>query len=172
MFVNISDEKGRIEILQRMLRYLSFAKNEAGILADVSGTFDSRTALAVRNYQASRGLPVTGIADLDTWNVLRDEYERERALRDAVYTCPIPNDADYSTNISERSDIVVILQAILGVLRQKYDFTPVPISGIYTPQTAEAVRIFQFKNGLEPTGKSDRETWQKLYDEYNSFYLD
>lgn len=172
MFVNVTDEKGRIGILQRMLRYLSFAKDEEGIRADVSGTFDSRTASAVRNYQASRGLPVTGTADLDTWNTIRDEYERETALREPVYIRPIPNNADYSTKPAERSDIVVILQAILGALRQRYDFPPVPISGIYTPQTVEAVRIFQSANGLEPTGTADRGTWQRLSDEYNSFYLD
>lgn len=171
MFVNVTDEKGRIEMLQRMLRYLSFVNDESGLRTDVSGTFDSRTASAVRNYQASRGLPVTGTADLDTWNSIRDEYEREVALREPVYIRPIPNNADYSTNLAERSDVVVILQVILGALRQRYDFPPVPISGIYTPPTAEAVRIFQSANELEPTGTADRATWQKLSDEYNSFYL-
>ena len=59
MFVNLSDEKGRIEMLQRMLRYISFAKSEDGIRANVSGIYDVGTETAVRNYQAGRGLPVT-----------------------------------------------------------------------------------------------------------------
>ncbi|MBE6542516.1 MAG: hypothetical protein E7672_08760 [Ruminococcaceae bacterium] len=170
MFVNVSDEVGRVEMLQRMLRYISFAKNEIGLRANVSGIYDLGTELAVRNYQASRGLSVTGIADLETWEMIRDEYEAERTLREPVYIKPIPDYTDYETPRGERSDIVVILQAMLNTLKYHYDFPTVTISGVYTPSTAEAIRIFQSANGLDATGNADRMTWRRLADEFNSFY--
>ncbi len=64
-------------------------------------------------------------------------------------------------------------EAILSI--QKYlrqlsyfdpDLTPVPIDGIYGEDTAAAVREFQTKNGLTPTGIVDRETWDRIYFEY------
>ena len=36
----------------------------------VSATFDDATDLALRNFQASRGLPVTGTTDALTWQAV------------------------------------------------------------------------------------------------------
>lgn len=41
---------------------------------------------------------------------------------------------------------------------------PIAVDGIYGNQTAEAVRIFQTLNGLDPTGEVDRATWEELRD--------
>lgn len=170
MFVNIADEKGRIEMLQRMLRYLAIAGEDDSIRADVSGVYDEGTEMAVRSFQSSRGLTVTGIADLVTWEILRAEYESEVEKRTPVMIRPIPNNADYETKPAERGDVVVILQAMLSTLRHNYNYPAVTISGVYSPQTADAVRVFQEANGLSATGRADRVTWQRLADEFNAFY--
>ena len=41
---------------------------------------------------------------------------------------------------------------------------PIAVDGIYSRQTAEAVRIFQMLYGLDPTGEADNATWEELRD--------
>ena len=52
------------------------------------------------------------------------------------------------------------VQKIQSALNQKGE--RVKVDGIWGPQTAEAVRDFQKKNGLRPSGQLDNETLQKL----------
>lgn len=43
--------------------------------------------------------------------------------------------------------------------------------GIYGPETANAVRVFQGKNSLEPTGEVSRATWDALVSLYRQLVL-
>jgi len=172
MLYDLSDERVRIENLQRMLRYLSFANNDPSIRVVISGNYDEGTNQSVRSFQQKNNIPVTGITDLETWTKIKEFYDREQRIRKPLLIRPIPNDPNYNTNSGERSDIVIILQAMLGALKDKYDYPTVPISGLYGPQTESAIRIFQKKNGLTSNGIADRETWQYLAEEYNSLYTD
>ena len=47
-----------------------------------------------------------------------------------------------------------------------------PVDGHYGGNTARAVRIFQRKQGLPETGRTDRETWNALYDAYLIAYAE
>lgn len=55
-------------------------------------------------------------------------------------------------------------------LRQLSFFDPdipqLPLSGLWDPDTREALIAFQEKNGLPPTGLADQRTWTLLYDQY------
>ena len=48
------------------------------LLLIVDGIFGRETQQAVRVFQAREGLPVTGIADLQTWELLSDRAESAR----------------------------------------------------------------------------------------------
>ena len=52
------------------------------------------------------------------------------------------------------------VQKVQSALNQKGE--KVKVDGIWGPQTAEAVRDFQKKNGLQPSGELDSQTLQKL----------
>ena len=52
------------------------------------------------------------------------------------------------------------------------DLPHVSIDGIYGERTRRAVRIFQRKQGLPETGRTDRETWNALYDAYLIAYAE
>lgn len=169
MFVDLSDTRSRIETLQEMLRYLSFAENKPMLRVSVSGNYDQPTEDAVRYYQQSRSLPVTGITDRRTWEMLADEYAYEKSRRQSVTIEPIPTNPDYVTGAAERSDTVLILQIMLRALAVRYDYPILPpLSGVYGNTTADAVRYFQEVNSLDPTGLADRETWRLMAEEYNS----
>ena len=158
MFIDISDEEKRTRNLQMMLRYLSIALSEPGLEVFVSGVFGNESENAVKYYQQTRGLPVTGIVDLETWDSIANEYKYELALRSEVKVYPTTAANNFQTSPGERSDTVLILQLML--------------SGTYGLETVEAVRCFQKKNGLDETGVADRRTWQKISEEYNALYFD
>ena len=46
------------------------------------------------------------------------------------------------------------------------DIPPLPLSGVWDPHTRDAVIAFQQKNGLEPTGIADEQTWNLLFEQY------
>ncbi|MBE6626411.1 MAG: hypothetical protein E7628_04430 [Ruminococcaceae bacterium] len=168
MFIDISNDRTRTEELQRMLRYLSFAYDEEPLRVRVNGEYDKATSDAVRYYQGINGIPVSGNTDMLTWDMITKEYRDEFMRRAPVYIYPIPRDPNYTSVAGERSDVIMILQIILGALRQNYDYNPPPISGVYGRETADAVRDYQRVNGLPATGEADRETWHRLSEEYNA----
>ncbi len=67
---------------------------------------------------------------------------------------------------NERNAVMSIQRYLRQLSYFDPDLTPPPIDGIYGEDTAAAVREFQRKNGLEPTGIVDRETWDRIYFEY------
>lgn len=168
MFMDLSVERNRIEVLQKMLRYLSFALQEPELLVSINGHYDYVTETAVRRFQERFGLPVTGITDPATWEKIVWEYNTEVSRRMPVMLSLLPMNPDYTTGIAERSDTVLILQILLRALALRYDYPVMPpLSGAYGVQTAEAVRYFQEINGLTPTGEADRKTWHRISEEYN-----
>lgn len=161
-------EKTNIVSLQEMLRYLSFVRGDESLRVDVTGNYDSATEMAVRSFQAAAGLPITGVVDNATWDEIARDYSFERAMRTPVLLRPIPDDPEYRNRPGERSDEVLMLQVVLGALRELYDYQPVPLSGVYGGATEEAVRRVQEISGLSPTGAADRETWLRLAEDYNA----
>ncbi len=67
---------------------------------------------------------------------------------------------------NERNAILSIQKYLRQLSYFDPDLTPPPIDGVYGEDTAAAVREFQSKNGLAPTGVVDRETWDRIYFEY------
>jgi len=47
--------------------------------------------------------------------------------------------------------------------------SPLAVDGIYSPQTEQAVRIFQTLNDLEVTGTVDKATWEELRDSADDY---
>lgn len=168
MNYDLSNEADRIRRLQTMLRYLSFACEKPAYKVNVSGNFDIATENAVMSFQAANKLPVTGIADLETWNAIVEEYERELSLREKVLIDPIGSDPYFVTPQGERSVTVLILQILLTSLRLRYDYAPIQLSGNYDERTADAVRVIQKANSLPTTGNADRLTWQRIALEFNT----
>ncbi|MBR5252781.1 MAG: peptidoglycan-binding protein [Clostridia bacterium] len=168
MFIDLSNDRARTEELQRMLRFLSFAYGEEALMVRVNGEYDKATTDAVRYYQGINDLPQSGKVDIITWDLITEEYQNEARRRAPVYIYPIPRDPNHINRVGERSDVIMILQIILGALGQNYDYPAPPISGVYGRETAEAVRYYQEANGLDVTGEADRETWRRLSEEYNA----
>lgn len=158
-----------IRNLQRYLRTLSYFDSRIPELP-IDGVFDSATEAGVRAFQEGAGLPVTGRVDRETWERLYEEYREDQRRRDAparISHFPrLPE--NYTVELGEQQFLVSIIQHALQELSILYQWpAEVTISGIYDEPTAAAVRLFQEKNGLPPTGGVDRTTWNALAEAYN-----
>jgi peptidoglycan hydrolase-like protein with peptidoglycan-binding domain len=108
----------------------------------IDGRYGPLTELAVRRYQASHGLPSTGIAGPRTLAGLSAR---------AVAVGP---GAGYPNG----SRLVARLQRSLAAAGS----SPGPIDGLYGPLTRRAVGRYQATHGLPVTGVADRRTLARL----------
>jgi len=159
--------------LQRYLRRLSFGEPT---IPDppVDGIFDTRTEDALREFQRLRGFPITGRADSQTWERLYEDYRAALALGAPPQRVSLfprnPNDHRFSEG--DRGFAVTALQYMLRELHTDHvELTDLPITGIYDASTAEAVRIFQRKNGFPIDGEVGLLTWNALTDQYNILFF-
>ena len=170
MEFNLTDDRVLIENLQKMLRFLWLVTGEAQYEVGISGVYGEGTENAVRYFQQSNGLPVTGMVDLATWTSISEEYDRLSFYGEPPFgITPFLPERNTIVRSGERSDLVYIIQIMLNTLDVLYDFGYVPISGLYDRETAAAVRKIQEINGLpSPVGAVDRLTWNVMAEEYNN----
>lgn len=103
---------------------------------DPSGEFGHGSDLAVRNFQAERGLDRDGIVGPDTWRSL---YEAGYQLGDRIL---------YRRSPMLRGDDVAQLQRRLNNL----GFDADKVDGIFGPRTHDALLDFQMNRGMAEDG--------------------
>ena len=167
-----NNESAAIRNLQRYLRQLSY--DEESIKAPpIDGVFASDTRDALRSFQSLKGLPVTGVADQETWELLYALYRASLARNSPPRTVAIfpRTPENYELRVGSEGAVVMLLQYMLSELTRDYsdlgDLTP---SGVYDTPTENAVTTFQSHNVLRKNGKVDRETWNQIADQYNSLF--
>jgi peptidoglycan hydrolase-like protein with peptidoglycan-binding domain len=147
------------------VRQLQQALSSAGIHVPggVDGVFGPATASAVRDYQRSRRLTVTGRADAATLNAL--------ARHAPAVTSPSSPPRPHRPHRSHRphrngvlargatGDAVRELQAALiraGIT------VPGGVDGVFGPATEGALKTYQRRVGLSATGRADAATMNRL----------
>ncbi len=124
----------RVLELNTRLRQLNYTLVRAG------DSYTAATQEAVKKVQAAYGLPETGIADAKTLEIIYGDCYRPLAAGDS-------------------GEDVKLMQEKLTELGYYWG----SISGNYLEGSASAIETFQNENGLEPTGKADVKTLEKLF---------
>lgn len=151
-----------IRSLQTMLRVIA-EHDPAHQTVVPDGIYGPQTAGAVATFQRIHGLPVTGIADQNTWENIVAVYEP--ALINVVEAWPLnivlnPNQV---IRRGERHPHVDLLQAMLITLSEVYESIGRPSrSGILDEATMDSISSFQSLNNLPMTGQLDKRTWKHL----------
>ena len=126
------------------------------------GRFTADTAAAVRSFQKYAGLPVTGKADLATWNAVVAAYRRAALALTPPVIAPIW-EISQQVNAGEENSHVYLAQAMLLALSRKLGgFTPPQVTGRLDTATAAALGWLQGRCSLKPTGMLDGATWRAL----------
>lgn len=155
-----------IESMQHMLRVVSQGDSRlVPVIPD--GIFGQKTKEAVTAYQRGKNRPATGVMDLETWELLVEDYDRELILQqEAEPLIPLLNPRQV-IRPGERNDHVNLVQAILRVLSSRYGFSQPPaVSGVLDAPTVAALRRFQTLSNLPATGSVDKITWLHLARQY------
>lgn len=162
-------ENDAVRMLQTYLRHLSYHDGSLPAVP-IDGIFDSATRSALSEYQRTRALPVTGSADRETFDRLRDEYLESLAKRSPPMAVELFPRAPENYSLGEGdcgflADAVIYMLCELSTL---YGFG----DGIFESSTfdsavADALRHFQSKNALEASGRVDRATWDALAAQHN-----
>lgn len=163
-----NDEKIYILELQYYLRVIEQDRHEYSDVP-VDGFFGPQTAQAVRRFQQEAGLPETGDVDRETWDAIYAAYTALHTPLQAFPLLCIGRDGSVNLRPGDQSDCVYFLQLMLQTLHSRYGNLP-PVDtpdGLYSENTAEAVRAVQKRSGLEETGITDRETWNAITGLYN-----
>ena len=155
-----------VKHIQTLLRDLEI-NNGSKVTVPIDGIYGIKTKEAVGKFQEENGLNVTGEVDRDTYDLLY-----KLALQSEINAMePLPIyllKNGQSVSKGEKSDFVTILQIILNALTVSYDdFQALDLSGEFDTSTENAVRRFQKKNAISPSGIVDKETWNALVRNYN-----
>ncbi len=158
-------EREAIFNLQRYLRNLSFREPNLPFVP-IDGIYGDTTKAAVREFQKSRGLPVTGNVDLETWDLLYLAYLQSLEAggrTEPLYLFP-RNPVTYSVGVGDEGLIISAIRYLLRELMIDYggEFEDIPLVGTYDRTTEDAVRYFQRLHGLPVTGRVDRITWNRM----------
>lgn len=151
-----------VRSLQTMLRVIAAHHTDLpSVIPD--GIYSQQTANAVSAFQRKYGIPVTGIADQGTWEMIVSVYKP--ALIHVTPAQPVQIILEQSQVIrrDEEHHSIYLLQAMLTALSREYGSIPQPpISGILDVGTSESIVAFQRLSGLDITGELDKITWKHV----------
>lgn len=157
-----------VRSLQTMLRVI--AENDdlqPSVIPD--GIYGPQTTTAVSTFQRRNGLPVTGIADQQTWDQVVAVYEPSLVAVGPVQPLELLLEPRQIIRQGQRDPNLYVIQAILIVLSKAYGSITAPdVTGILDIPTANALSQFQAIALLPVTGEVDRQTWRHLALHYPS----
>lgn len=163
--VRRGDSSRAVARLQFILAYISlFYTNISTPTLD--GIFGAGTEESVRQFQEYFGLPVTGIVTATDWQRLYDVYNM------VIQTvAPSLGEQGYPGSPlrrGSRGDSVRLIQSYLNTISDTYPVIPkIEADGVFGAATENAVRAFQQRFFIQPTGVVDAVTWGQIVEEYN-----
>ncbi|MBS6546895.1 MAG: peptidoglycan-binding protein [Clostridiaceae bacterium] len=162
--------RAHVRGLQQDLRVVQAALGEP--LPKVSGVYDDATEHAVQRFQRHFGLPVTGKADLSTWDRIVQEANLVRSRTAIPLAVRVFPSALQIVAPGDHGRFLYILQAMLNGLSAQYPaLLPIPYTGIYDDATERAIRQLQQSCGLPVTGRLNADTWNTLAHLYSHIGL-
>lgn len=151
-----------VRSLQTMLRVL--AEDDQRLPAVIpDGIYGPSTMIAVTAFQRREGIPITGIADENTWTQIVAAYETALIRIGKAEPIEILLEPGQVIIPGESSPYVYLLQGMLAQLSKDHPDVVLPgFDGMLGPDTASSLKGFQRLAGLPATGTLDRITWRHL----------
>lgn len=160
-----------VHSLQYMLRGLSGRYDFLPVVV-VDGVFGEHTLEAVMLFQREFMLPVTGVVDYRTWELVRNQWEQSKLEQQEPRAVrAFPGDGR-SASEGEQHTFMAVPQTMFHVLSQYINgIAEGKKNGIHEGASVKNVRWLQGKAGLPVTGTLDQRTWDALSRLYEVFVL-
>ncbi len=162
-----------VQVIQYLLSYVA---NFVGTVSStgIDGSFGPSTAAAVRSFQATYGLPQTGIMDQTTYNTLYNVYTGLVSSQDLTFRegVGIPFPGNILRQGSEGDDVRLLQNYLAAIARAYPELPSIPATGYFGTQTAEAVTAFQALFNLPGTeGTVNAAIWNAIVSVYEDLYF-
>lgn len=151
-----------VRSLQTMLRVL--AQDDPRLPTVVpDGIYGPTTMHAVTAFQRQNGLPVTGVTDQQTWELIVNLHESALIRVGKAQPIEIVLEPGQIFRRNDTSPYIYLLQSMLTQLSlDNPSIIPPGHSGIMDEDTVRSLAAFQQLAGLPVTGEFDRITWKHL----------
>lgn len=163
------------DVQEKQIQLNRIATNYPAIpkIGNPNGIFGVDTENAVKAFQSIFGLSQDGIIGNATWNRLSYLFNAVKRLSEldseGITLSDLPQEYSQSLQAGSEGRDVLVIQYFLNVIGAFYDVIPrIPISGTFDGETEQAVLAYQQAFGLETDGVVGRQTWQSIYDTYQS----
>ncbi len=155
-----------IRSLQTMLRVL--AEDDSRLPTVVpDGIYGPTTMTAVTAVQRREGIPVTGIVDNATWDIISELYEAAIVRVGKAEPIEILLEPGQIFRRGDSSPYIYLLQGMLAQLSNDHPTINVPgTQGTMDEDTVAALIAFQKLAALPATGEFDRLTWKNLVHQF------
>ena len=151
-----------VRSLQTMLRVIAEDDPSLPIVIP-DGIYGPSTMIAVTAFQRRSGIPVTGIADENTWDQVVAAYELALIRVGKAEPIEILLDPGEIIVVGQSSPYVYLLQGMLAQLSKDHAAILLPgFSGTLDVDTSDSLKAFQVLAGLPATGTLDKVTWKHL----------
>ena len=157
-----------IKTVQYYLRFIS-EFNPAVPTVPADGYFGESTTAAVRAFQQAYDLPVTGVVDGRTWNMMFDVYYGMRSsVGDEAFGGNTVSFPGVFLKYGSEGENVEILQRYINAAHEIYPQIPqVAVDGVFGTGTRNAVYAAQAVFGLLISGVVGPVLWTELADAYS-----
>ena len=170
--LKLGDRSRSVYVLQYYLAYISLFYPTVSS-PQVDGDFGQGTDDAVRSYQRTFGLNITGIVDEITWNSIQSTYYEilSRFPYDFANGLILPYPGRVFRIGTDGNDVRA-LQEYLNYISNTYtDIPKVIVDGAYGPSTASAVNKFVEVFGLpDSKGRVNAQVWNAIISVYDDLY--
>jgi peptidoglycan hydrolase-like protein with peptidoglycan-binding domain len=151
-----------IRALQQMLRAISFVQPEITRLIP-DGIFGAETKQAVSEFQRSAGLPVTGEANLATFEAIVGAYNSAMELLSPAQAPVILFPSTLEIQPGQSHPVLFLVQGMLLALRQEFpEFLHAAASGHLDGATQQNLELLQALAALPVTGALDLRSYNML----------
>lgn len=163
------DSGEKVLLVQYYLAVVSAVNPQVPPIA-VTGDFGEETKNAVMSFQTAYSLPVNGIVDEETWDILYRQYygvNKEIFTDKEIFPITTVPFAGQTLYIGSRGEQVRTLQEYLNVINNAQNGTsPIGVTGNFGRQTVQAVMAYQRGFGYPVTGRVNKAVWDSIANTY------
>ena len=161
-----------VKTIQYYLNILAYFNSNL-LSLPLDGIFGPETTAAVRQFQQYYGLPVTGVMNTATWNVLNRIYSETVEFLPEGYSGEYGKlYPGYFLSEGMSGQNVRDLQTYLSLIGKNFEAIPeIPVTGYFGSQTRNAVIAFQNAFGIPANGAVGPITWNTIVQQYD-FLID
>lgn len=136
----------------------------------VTGVNDDQTKDAVTAFQEEYKLPVTGVINGETWDMVYRAFITTYMMilfdKELFPVSTICFNGHDCTLRSSGDEVRNVQEYINRIFTERYGIRPIGITGIYGRQTQQAVMRYQKENGLPVTGVVNGTTYRSIENSY------